>query len=316
MTEQTANMSQDQYLEKMKAARDRTAVLKTTLAEIRSGAPKSFVFAFEGVDDKIVYSRWLSRIRPDINYEPLPCNSKRNVLRLRELCKKDRTNIGVGVFYFVDRDFDDLEGFGGDSNTFMTDRYSVENYLISQAILGDIITNEFHCHAKLNVRRRICELFDTVYDSFLNLLRPVNERIFLARRLKIGIVPAIPDKIGKIAVIQLAAVSMVASAEQLIVLDQEPDPNSLSVLIDEFSNLDPKKRYRGKFALRFLLKWLELLAEEYSFRRTGIFDGVDKAYNVRVSEISLGALAARSDLPLGLRAFLHNVKPEPEMAGH
>src|SRR5271165_7037834 len=189
MTEQGASASRDEYLESMKAARDRTAVLKAILAELRSAAPKVFVFAFEGVDDKIVYNRWLNRIRPDIAYEPLPCNSKRNVLRLRELCKRDQTNLGVGVFYFVDRDFDDLGNFDSDHNTFMTDRYSVENYMVNLNILNDILTNEFHCHAKVDVRERICGIFQYIYDSFLELSRPVNERIFVARKLKIDIAP-------------------------------------------------------------------------------------------------------------------------------
>ena len=39
-----------------------------------------------------------------------------------------------GVYYFIDRDFDEFANFTKEKNTFMTDCYSVENYLVSDSI--------------------------------------------------------------------------------------------------------------------------------------------------------------------------------------
>jgi hypothetical protein len=94
--------------------------------ELKNSCPDSLIFVFEGVDDKFVYSAWIRRIKPEMQYEPLPCNSKRNVLRLREVCNADKGDLSVGVFYFIDHDFDGLCGFMAQQNTFMTETYSVE----------------------------------------------------------------------------------------------------------------------------------------------------------------------------------------------
>ena len=90
--------------------------------------------------------------------------------------------------------------------------------------------------------------------------------------------PAIPDRIGKSAVIQLTIVDLVAPAEEIIGLEQEPDWRMMSTLRDEFDRFEPSLRYRGKFALKFFFKWFEVLAEEYSQGRSNIFDGVEKSH--------------------------------------
>jgi hypothetical protein len=307
MTSDSLLERQDLYLERMKAARDRTAVLKATLIELRSSSPASLIFVFEGIDDKFVYASWIRRLIPEMRYEALPCNSKRNVLRLREICKADKTSLGTGVFYFIDRDFDDFGGFAEDTNTFMTDRYAVENYLVTGGVVNDILTNEFHCHAKPKARQRICEIFEQLYASFLEVSKLVNERIFVARRLKVDIIPAIPDKINKIATIELTTVELVNSAEAIIVLKIEPDWSQLVDLRAEFGRLDPEKRYRGKFALKFLLKWLSLLDQEYASRTTDLFRDIDQNHPSRANEITIGTLASRSEIPPKLQAFLTKV---------
>jgi hypothetical protein len=66
-------------------------------------------------------------------------------------------------------------------------------------------------------------------------------------------------------------------------------------------------RYRGKFALKFLLKWLDCLAQEYVSRKTDLFSEIDRAHTVRNNEVTMGLLASRSKIPAGLAAFLSNI---------
>ncbi len=117
-------------LDDMRKSRDVAAVLKTRLAQLKSGAPDVPVFAFEGPDDKFVYYAWVGRIDRDVRYEPFICNGKAGVLELRRIVRRDLGDIGKGVYFFVDRDFDDLRGEDPWDDLFMTDRYSVENYLV------------------------------------------------------------------------------------------------------------------------------------------------------------------------------------------
>lgn len=207
-----AEQKDDQYLEAMKAARDRTAVLKIALVQLRSRFPDRLIFAFEGIDDKIVYYHWIRKLSPDTVYEALPCGSKRNVLRLREVCARDMNELSNGVYYFIDRDFDEFANFTKEKNTFMTDCYSVENYLVSDSIFDDVLTNEFHCHARPEVRQRIRTVFNAVHDAFLAVSRSLNFRIFEARKLKIDILPAIPDKLNKIFVVTLTDVTLASQS--------------------------------------------------------------------------------------------------------
>jgi hypothetical protein len=299
-----AGRTDDQYLEAMRAARDRAAVLKIALVELRSRFPDIMIFVFEGIDDKIVYYHWVRRVSPGIVYEALPCGSKRNVLRLREVCARDMNDLSERVYYFIDRDFDDFGNFAKTKNTFMTDYYSVENYLVSDSIFDDILTNEFHCHARPEVRQRIRVLFGALHESFLLVSRAINFRIFVARKLQIDILTAIPDKLNKIFVVNLTDVTLVSSPESIIRLHREPESDEIESMNNEFGSLEPSTRYRGKFLLKFFLRWLELLADEYAARKTDIFQGVEGNYAIRRHEFGIGMLAARSHPPSELATFL------------
>lgn len=104
----------DFLLKDMKASKKRPAVLKTDLANIKSNCPQSLIFAFEGKHDKGVYYQWIRCVRQDLRYEPFPCNGKAQVLKLKEMIERDLDSIGNGVYFFIDRDFDDLRGHSPD----------------------------------------------------------------------------------------------------------------------------------------------------------------------------------------------------------
>ncbi|OKO75534.1 DUF4435 domain-containing protein [Bradyrhizobium sp. AS23.2] len=109
MNEETKKTS-DAYIAKLKDARKSPAVLKTKLAILRSKLPNCLVFAFEGDADKAVYFQWVRRIRPDLSYEPFPCDGKKQVFLFREMLRRDLTGLASRVHFFIDRDFDDLAG--------------------------------------------------------------------------------------------------------------------------------------------------------------------------------------------------------------
>jgi len=57
-------------VEDLKRARGVSAVAKMRLMRIREHDPSIFVFVFEGDDDKIIYSQWLSKISPRLRVIP------------------------------------------------------------------------------------------------------------------------------------------------------------------------------------------------------------------------------------------------------
>jgi hypothetical protein len=299
-------LGEDPYLDHLKEARKRPAVLKLRLASLRSEAPDIIVFAFEGDDDKIVYSQWIRRILPALEYEPFPCGGKKEVLQLREVVLRDVSGIGGPIYFFVDRDFDDLpEGCIDDDTIFMTSRYSVENYLVTAEVLVELLKNEFHCHGRPDVREPIKARFEADYLEFLAVTKEVNWRLFVARKLRIELQKPLPKKVSSLAAVALEAVGQSEiPMDDIVAYAVEPPEESVVPLVDEFESLDAPGRYRGKFAMRFFQRWLELLGAEYAQPALGLFGDIDRSSRARLSELTIGNYASKSNLPSGLPAFL------------
>lgn len=297
----------DAYMHRMKTARDSSAVLKLRLLSLKSQLPGTLIFVFEGDDDKIVYFHWIKRLRAELSYEAFPCRGKKYVLKLREAVSRDLGNARDGVYFFVDRDFDDLAGHPTDENTFLTDCYSTENYLVSDVVLEDTLINEFHCHGRPDVRGEITEIFRRVYGEFLFSTKEINRRWYIACQTGVSIKKK-PEKIKSIANVAFDCVlPHESSAEEIIVFGQEPDADAAIAHYNEFDGLDPVTRYRGKFALMFFDKWISLLADEYANPESETFGDLDRSAKARLSELSLGSYAAKSEFPQGLREFLHSI---------
>src|ERR1700730_10737157 len=112
-------------------SRNSGAVLKTELITIRSRNSAIPVLVFEGDTDVGPYSVWISRVRDGWNYVSLPGRGKDQLLDLRQRLASDTTDVKRGVFFFVDRDFDDLRDQLPGPDIVCTDRYSIENYLVT-----------------------------------------------------------------------------------------------------------------------------------------------------------------------------------------
>jgi hypothetical protein len=302
--------AQDPYINSLKATRQSTAVLKVKLASIRSSNPKCLVFAFEGDNDKSTYYQWVKRIRAGLTYEPFPCGGKRQVLEFREMLRRDLGDLAERVFFFIDRDFDDYRGFDPEpATTFMTDRYSVENYLVTRDVLEELLKDEFHCHAEPNVRKGVLDHFDERLAEFLACTKAINFRLFVARRKKFELTRTIPNRINNIAQISLDSIQPAEGGpEQIIAFEEQLDGEEEASLLAEFEQLDPRARYRGKFAHMFLMRTLELMAADRRSDNRVIFARMDRPRPVNVAAITIGMLASKSAVPEGLPDFIQAVQ--------
>lgn len=305
----------DLAVEALKAARNRPAVLKLQIAKLRAASPMLPILVFEGDDDKIIYYHWIEKIRPRWKYASFPCGGKGQVLKLRTSLQRDVTGLSAGIYFLVDRDYDDLRDQQPGPDIFMTDAYSVENYLVSDDVLEKILEIEFHCHGAPDVRALIKDRFRESYGNFLEVTKEINRRLYIARRNRIEI-KSISDNINDIASVALGSTAVGRrSAEDVI---SHATPSGDIDLNDEesdiFDEFDPKKRYRGKFALIFFMKWLHLLAEENKVDDRGVFRGLDSRAPFRFHELGLNCFASRSTWPSALDKFLENVQPPPSRA--
>ncbi|PZO01986.1 MAG: hypothetical protein DCF28_09265 [Alphaproteobacteria bacterium] len=293
----------------LRAARQRPAVAKLELAKQRSASPDLPILAFEGDDDKITYFQWISRIRPGMKYVSFPCSGKGQLLALRSSLQSDVTGLADAVYFFVDRDFDELREHAHGDDVFMTEMYSVENYIVCENVLDSVLQIEFHCHADKNVRNRVLEIFRSAYDAFLNATADINRQLYVARRLGIEIDP-LPNKIGKIVQITLTMDDAVAvETRQVIRPRSELPENGVADLIAEFDDLEPRSRYRGKFAYFFFKRWLEELVLQNDEAERGVFSGLANRSAFRVSELTLNSLSSKADLPDGLVEFVASIDP-------
>jgi hypothetical protein len=304
---------EEALLEDMLESRDVAAVLKTRLAQLKSGAPDVPVFAFEGPDDKLVYYAWVGRVDRDLRYEPFICNGKAGVLELRRMVRRDLNDIGKGVYFFVDRDFDDLRGEDASDDLFMTDRYSVENYLVEEYVLDELLKNEFHCHGGPKERESALNLFLTMYAEFLEVTRPINHRLYVARMLRIDLIKRLPERVGPLAQVTLdRVVSSDVSAQDLVQMEREPSVEEYDSCTATFNELPPKNRYRGKFCLSFFNKWLEHLVKDRNSDEPVYFTTSVGEHKANYGLLTLGTLAGKSKLPVGFVEFLGRVtRTEP-----
>jgi hypothetical protein len=297
------------YIGQLRDARQRPAVLKYDFVTLRGRLPDVLIFAFEGDDDKIVYSHWIRRIRPELAYEPFPCKGKRNVLQLREMLKRDANNLSQGVYFFIDKDFDGLCGYDYDIGTFITTSYSIENYLVNELVLSEFLKNEFHCHAQPDVRQAILDGFNKLYTDFLTAAKAINFRIFVARLLEIRIVNNLPKKVTIFLTVELDKVTITdTSAESIVPLEREPTTHEIDEARGIFDRFNPVMDYRGKFAFDFFRRWVLLLAQDYQVPASRHFNAIDRTAKVRIDEMkSIGSFAAKSILPEGLSDFIRAI---------
>jgi hypothetical protein len=304
--EDASGLRDDGYLRALSAAKEVVAVAKVEFAAFASAVPDEVkIFAYEGVADKIIYYHWIGKTRPDIAYEPYVCRNKRNTLSLFDVLSEDLTGLGDRVYYFVDSDFDGLQGRAAHFRIFCPDRYSVENFVVSSKVLEDLLTIDFHCHGHPAVRERIRDVFADVYRQFLNATKEINFRIFLARKLGIKQLDALPERINQLARVELLGAWEGGVAEnELVKLEREPTKEEKAALTEEFEAIPPEYGYRGKFALVFFIRWLALLRDDRMCARSTLFSAVPPTEFSVNGGFSLPTLAPKAIVPDGLFAFL------------
>lgn len=298
--------TEDPYLRNMRMSRNSTAVLKHGLITLRSQVGELAIFVFEGVDDKIVYHHWVNRINPDLEYEPYVCEGKRYVLRLLDAVNSDLNGLKDAVYFFVDKDFDDISEHPICDNLFVTDCYAVENYLVNPHTFAGALRTHFHCTGGLERRNALVEFFSDLYSRFLEVSAEINFRTYSSRKLGINCV--LPDKISKIANVELMSVeSLDTDVKQIVRLEREPTEEEERELRAAFSALNSVNDYRGKYAYMFLKRWIDLAVKDRnSDGESQLFEGMKT--KSKATPVTLDCLASKSRMPKGLSTFVREVQ--------
>lgn len=295
-------------LERIKKAKGARAVQKAHFASFASAIPDNTqIFSFEGPDDRVIYYSWIGRLAAELRYEAYQCNGKKQVLQLFDLLSEDKTGLGDRVYFFVDRDFDGLQGRSDSERIFVTDRYSVENYVVCEHVLDDVLNVAFHCHGSIELRQLVIKEFKRIYDEFLVATTELNFRIFLARYCGID-TENLPASLHNYLEIRLDGVVPIGrSVNEFVQLKYEPTDEQIEAAKRIFKDLTAPEHYRGKFAVTFFTRWLGLLRGDRMAANTRIFAGVPAPINAVHGDFSFQYLAPKTRPPAALTDFLQMV---------
>ncbi|WP_164741629.1 DUF4435 domain-containing protein [Xanthomonas arboricola] len=292
----------------LRKARGSAAELKLKLINLRAELPGVSIFVFEGDDDRGVYFSWVRYLDASFRYEPFSCGGKSGVLKLKQAVDRDSGDLAQGTYFFIDRDFDESRGLTLDDRIYMTDRYAVENYLVTPEVLDEVLKIEFHCHGEPQLRKLVVEKFNQVYDKFMEVSADINRELHAARRLCVELEEDLGKKISNFADVKLDNVTRLpATAHEIIKPVRLITENERAALLEEFNSLIPRERFRGKFALSFFMKWLDILAQDRRGECTGIFQGLNGGVRVRLDHLAPATLASRSIPPDSFRLFFSQI---------
>ena len=153
----------------MKSALNAPSVVKMALANLRASVQDRIIVAVEGKGDVAAYQSWFQRIQGNAKCVFLVCGNKDKVLALRESLYRDKNNLLNGVYFVIDRDFDDLKGRLPCERLYMTDRYSIENYFTDRETIECFLNVEFDLNGAQECIGNALKLYDSALNSFLQV---------------------------------------------------------------------------------------------------------------------------------------------------
>jgi hypothetical protein len=243
---------------------------------LQNQSPNSVHVFVEGDDDPSFYRNALNRYCKDnhnIHYHE--CGGKAQVYRTRETIQK-REEVpdwaqSMILIYFVDKDLSDIlaEDYPNEADIFVTDYYSIENYLVSETMLEIVLTDLFNFYSgeKPDIAA-IRQRFHTELQRFYEYVEEI--MLWGIYHKRIGSAFSFSDiklhhflEIGT----DLSLKTIVDTHEWIASLDDmcqivtdSQFQNQTPELKKIISNREPKHYIRGKFEIWFLVKFLQRLA--------------------------------------------------------
>lgn len=228
---------------------------------------------FEGQEDASFYLNFLTHFLPN-NYQLFTyrCNNKNNVYEVHS--RFDRaTYESRRLLFFVDKDYSVLlgEAWTVDSNIFVTEHYSIENYLVTETILCRYLRDILHLDEYVEDEELLVRQFNEQLKQFYSLtltifawiifvkragLRPLLNEIRLSRLYKVT------DDL-RIVIHGRQKQSLLESLEEATGVITPPNSwKQIRAVANELKNTYPPKQYvRGKFELWFFVEFMSKIPE-------------------------------------------------------
>lgn len=289
-------------LERVREAKRSPAVLRLGMISLIGRFPDKKILIFEGEDDVGVYQEWIRRYRDEEWFRPLPGRGKKQLLELLRELKRENSEFLSKVLFFVDLDYDGVSADEQCPQLFVTDRYSIENYLCDRRVIDEVLVDELRC------ARDVCDLDAGLlaFDQFFSeLVEAILEPCAIYRA---GVIQGLrlvqkPEKLNGGLEIGLRSVRSIGTWVELVQFGEAPDAELVATSLDFVRN-GGGSLHRGKWLLAAVRAWIRLLYADRRADTPDVFGAKQASLGASPDQLGLRSLASRSSVPLGFGDFV------------
>lgn len=255
------------------SSKDSLSVLYTDFTHLKHIKPLSFFAFYEGKDAPYYYNKLLVVI-PDLDISPIKCKGKSMVKKMYcSLINKGELE-GIKSGFFIDRDFDKNDEDYIVNDFYVTNRYSIENYYVSEDCIMKILRNELGITEENKDFEIIMSRFRLFQQSYHQSTSLFNSWYFSIKNSDKGCNVSLDDTLpdGYLEYdyenwtvrrnYSLGQLNSRFSQQSHEVTEQEIETYRAQL------DLDPVINYRGKFEMTCLVFFMRKIQEELNRKKS------------------------------------------------
>lgn len=300
------------FLDKLRQARETGPSAYHFFLVDHPKAPDAVYVFLEGRDDSSFYTTFLRGFIRDIDKLHIyRCGNKKGVYEAYDKVERRSTHSEV-ILFFVDKDLSDIleENCLQATNIYVTDYYSVENYVVSVDMLRRVWEDFFFLRERRVDFGIVAEKFREELASFYDTMHPIAIWIVYCRRN--GLSPILNNiNLAHICTIDddcatkpVEGLDLISELEQRCQVNTpEGYASACKEISSELLALEPKMYVRGKFELWFFIKFLERL--EQGLNNSVLEHRQRLKVRTRIGKSNaMEILGPRAEIPKSLETFL------------
>lgn len=294
------------------------------LSQYKKDEKTLFCFV-EGIEDVSFYSQFIERYNEE-NVKYIICNGKENVIDNYKNLDWNFYN-KKRVLFFIDKDFDDYieNELINDENVFITDFYSVENYLVGEYTLEKFIIDNCLINDEEIIKIAVSN-FKIQHREYVNQIKMISAWMMYCRKnkfnvnfneIKISDLFSIDDN----GVLKKKDISTYGGKFKYICNKTSSsyfDISEIKRFYDKIcSESQPQKFIRGKYDLHFMFLYLKYISEkivkevydEIKIHNRNCIDKITKPKLViQINEQNIfQVLTNKVQVPENLKSFIKSI---------
>jgi hypothetical protein len=308
------------FIDALRTARvSRVAVLHEFWTQYDPSQARVHLF-FEGHDDAVFFRHFVDRyLQPRVRVFIYRCDGKSKVFEAFERIVQRFPGVKSTLF-FVDKDLDDILGipWPTDPRVFVTDVYSIENYLATRTVMQRFFRDAVRMTGVQFDEATIFEHFEAQRTRFNRLMIPLMAWILALRRagerpnlnnINLGEVCGLTDDCRVHARVGNRVKHLTAACGAT-----KRGHRQIAMVARDLSRMSSDRIVRGKFAAWFLVEFWKRLAKHLEALAREAKGKVVIRPNLERSTL-VATLAPYADIPRSLELFLeaHFVRHTAEL---